>query len=154
MDKRKIQGTQNIPKQYTRGLSESDKKKQIKSIKESRELYKKGKFKDRPKLKSAKPRRSTHVVKFEKMYGTKISDKQFITKNLISEKGREEIIMKGKAAHASQGSRPAVNAFQWALGRLASVLTFGPSLKVDKDIVLKYGKGKFLKDAKKKLNIK
>jgi hypothetical protein len=154
MDKRKIQGTQNIPKQYTRGLSESDKKKQIKAIKESRELYKKGQFKDRPKLKSAKPRRSVHVVKFEKMYGTKITDKQYIVKNLISETGREAIIKKGKAAYASSGSRPNQTPFSWALARLASVLTFGPSLKVDKDIVLKYGKGKFLKEAKKKLNIK
>ena len=88
------------------------------------------------------------------MYGTKISDKQYIVKNLISEKGREQIIQKGKAAYYSSGSRKNVNAFQWSLSRLASVLTFGPSLKVDKDIVLKYGKGKFLKDAKKKLNIK
>ena len=106
------------------------------------------------KLKSGKTKRSSHVVKFEKMYGTKINDKQFITKNLISETGREAIIKKGKAAYASSGSRPNQTPFSWALARLASVLTFGPSLKVDKDIVLKYGKGKFLKDAKKKLNIK
>ena len=45
MDKSKI------PSKYTKGLSASDKKKQIKSIRESRELYKKGQFKDRPKLK-------------------------------------------------------------------------------------------------------
>ena len=147
MDKRKI------PKQYTAGLSPSDKKKQVRAIKESRELYKKGKFKERPKLESAKTKRSSHVVKFEKMYGTKITDKQYIVKNLISEKGREQIIKKGKAAWASSGSRGGVNAFQWALARLASVLTFGPSLKVDTDIVLKEGKGKFLKEAKKKLNV-
>ena len=152
MDKTKKE--RKIPKQYTAGLSPSDKKKQIKAIKESRELYKKGQFKDRPKLKSAKPKRSSNVIKFERMYGTKITDKQYIVKNLISEKGREQIIQKGKAAYYSSGSRKNVNAFQWSLSRLASVLTFGPSLKVDKDIVLKYGKGKFLKDAKKKLNIK
>ena len=152
MDKSKKE--RKIPKQYTAGLSPSDKKKQIKSIRESRELYKKGQFKDRPKLGSGKTKRSSHVIKFEKMYGTKISDKQYIVKNLISEKGREQIIQKGKAAYYSSGSRKNVNAFQWSLSRLASVLTFGPSLKVDKDIVLKYGKGKFLKEAKKKLNMK
>ena len=147
MDKSKI------PKKYTAGLSPSDKKKQIKSIKESRELYKKGQFKDRPKLKSAKTKRSSNVIKFEKMYGTKITDKQYIVKNLISEKGREQIIKKGKAAYASSGSRPNQTPFSWSLARLASVLTFGPALKVDKDIVLKEGKGKFLKEAKKKLNV-
>tara|TARA_Y100000401_G_C8323853_1_gene226973 strand:- start:359 stop:802 length:444 start_codon:yes stop_codon:yes gene_type:complete len=147
MDKNKI------PKKYTAGLSPSDKKKQIKSIKESRELYKKGQFKDRPKLKSAKTKRSSNVIKFEKMYGTKITDKQYIVKNLISEKGREQIIKKGKAAYASSGSRPNQTPFSWSLARLASVLTFGPALKVDKDIVLKEGKGKFLKEAKKKLNV-
>ncbi len=153
MDKTKKE--RKIPRRYVpKSLSEADKKKQIKSIKESRELYKKGQFKDRPKLKSAKPKRSSNVIKFEKMYGTKINDKQFITKNLISETGREQIIKKGKAAYASSGSRPNQTPFSWALARLASVLTFGPALKVDKDIVLKYGKGKFLKDAKKKLNIK
>tara|TARA_Y100000361_G_C11151500_1_gene341363 strand:+ start:1784 stop:2227 length:444 start_codon:yes stop_codon:yes gene_type:complete len=147
MDKNKI------PKKYTAGLSPSDKKKQIKSIKESKELYKKGQFKDRPKLKSAKTKRSSNVIKFEKMYGTKITDKQYIVKNLISEKGREQIIKKGKAAYASSGSRPNQTPFSWSLARLASVLTFGPALKVDKDIVLKEGKGKFLKEAKKKLNV-
>ena len=147
MDKNKI------PKKYTAGLSPSDKKKQIKSIKESKELYKKGQFKDRPKLKSAKTKRSSNVIKFEKMYGTKITDKQYIVKNLISEKGREQIIQKGKAAYASSGSRPNQTPFSWSLARLASVLTFGPALKVDKDIVLKEGKGKFLKEAKKKLNV-
>ena len=147
MDKNKI------PKKYTAGLSPSDKKKQIKSIKESRELYKKGQFKHRPKLKSAKTKRSSNVIKFEKMYGTKITDKQYIVKNLISEKGREQIIKKGKAAYASSGSRPNQTPFSWSLARLASVLTFGPALKVDKDIVLKEGKGKFLKEAKKKLNV-
>lgn len=144
----------NIPKKYTAGLSPSDKKKQIKSIKESRELYKKGQFKDRPKLKSAKPKRSSNVIKFERMYGTKITDKQYIVKNLISEKGREQIIKKGKAAYASSGSRPNQTPFSWALARLASVLTFGPALKVDKNIVLAEGKGKFLREAKKKLNVK
>ena len=142
-----------IPSKYTSGLSPSDKKKQTKSIKESRELYKKGKFKDRPKLKSGKTKRSSHVVKFEKMYGTKINDKQYIVKNLISETGREAIIKKGKAAYASSGSRPNQTPFSWGLSRLASVLTFSNALKVDKDIVIRYGKGKFLKEAKKKLNI-
>ena len=48
------------------------------------------------------------------------------------------ILKKGKGAYASSGSRANVNPFQWALARLASVLTFGPSLKVDKDILPEY----------------
>jgi hypothetical protein len=48
------------PKYVPSSLSASDKKKQIKSIKEKT---------DRPKLKSAKTKRSVHVIKFEKRYG-------------------------------------------------------------------------------------
>ena len=64
-----------IPKKYVpKSLSKEDKEKQVKSIKEK---------KDRPKLKSAKTKRSSFVVAFEKKYKTKITDKAFINKNIL-----------------------------------------------------------------------
>lgn len=115
-----------LPKQYTAGLSKADKAKQIKSIKEG---------KDRPKLKSAPPsKRSSFVVRFEKKYGTKITDDKFISKNLLKMEGIKKVLSKGRGAYYSSGSRPNVTAEQWARARLASVLMGGAARKVDKKI--------------------
>lgn len=139
MDKkiRKVAKTkEGVPKKYLpASLSPEDRKKQLKSIKEGT---------DRPKLKSAKPKRSTHVIKFEKKYGTKITNKSFINKNLLSFKGQEEIIKKGKAAYRT-GSRPNQTPMSWSLARLASALTGGKAAQIDKDILKKYGKGEIKK---------
>jgi hypothetical protein len=119
-----------LPKQYTAGLSKADKAKQIKSIKEG---------KDRPKLKSAPPsKRSSFVVRFEKKYGTKITDDKYISKNLLKMAGIKEILSKGRGAYYSAGSRPNVTAEQWARARLASVLVGGAARRVDKKIYDKY----------------
>jgi|TARA_R110000772_G_scaffold265845_1_gene387639 hypothetical protein len=115
----------NINKSYVEGLRGYERRKQIKSIIEG---------KDRPKVKGFKSKRSTWATKFEDKYGTKISDKEFITKNIISETGREMIIKKGKGAYFSAGSKPNQNAFSWALARLASVIMGGPARKVDQKI--------------------
>jgi hypothetical protein len=119
----------NINKSYLEGLRGYERRKQIKSIIEGKE---------RPKVKGFKSQRSSWAKKFEEKYGTKISDKSFITKNLISETGREMIIKKGKGAYYSAGSRPNQNAFSWGLARLASVLMNGPARKVDQAIWDKY----------------
>ena len=119
-----------LPKQYTAGLSKADKAKQIKSIKEG---------KDRPKLKSAPPpKRSSLVVRFEKKYGTKITDDKFISKNLLRMEGIKKVLSKGRGAYYSSGSRPNVSAEQWARARLASVLLGGAARKVDKKIFDEY----------------
>lgn len=112
-------------------LSASDKKKQIKSIKEKKE---------RPKLKSFQSKRSTHVEKFEKKYGYKISNLSRIAKEIISKKGIDEILAKGKGAYYSAGSRPNQTATSWSLARLASVITGGPARKIDQKIWDKYKK--------------
>ena len=137
MDKkiRKVAKTkEGLPKKYVpSSLTKEDRKKQIESIRKGT---------DRPKLKSAPPsKRSSHVVKFEKKYGVKITNKKFINDNLLSYKGQEEILAKGAAAYRTGGSRPNVTATQWKLARLASALTGGKSATVDKAIIKKYGKG-------------
>ncbi len=117
-----------VPETYVKGLKGDDKKKQIKSI-----------FlgKDRPKT-DFKSKRSSWVEKFEKKYGTKISDKEYIHKNIITRTGQDKIINKGKGAFYSSGSKPNQTPTSWGLARLASVILGGPSRKIDKDIWVKY----------------
>jgi len=119
-----------IPKQYVpKSLSAEDKKKQIKSIKEG---------KDRPKVESFKSKRSSHVIKFEKRYGKKITDDAWIGKNLLRPAGIKQILKKGAGAYYSSGSRPNQTVASWSRARLASALTGGAAAKVDKDILEKY----------------
>jgi len=120
-----------LPKKYVPDtLSEEDKRAQEKSIREG---------KDRPKV-DHKTRRSSHVVAFEKKYDRKITDKAWISKNLISMTGIDQILRKGMAAYYSAGSRPNVSKEQWAYARLASVIMGGKARKVDQAIWDQYKK--------------
>ena len=129
-----------IPKHYLQNLSKNDKKKQIKNINKSKKSYKKGVYIDRPKLKSFKSKRSSWVLKFEKKYNKKITDKSFIDKNILSKKGIELILDKGRGAYYSSGSRPNQTSASWAYARLASVILNGPARKYDKKIWNEYKK--------------
>ena len=119
--------SKNVPETYVKGLTGDDRKKQIKSIFEG---------KKRPKT-DFKSKRSSWAEKFEKKYGTKISDTDFIHKNIITKTGQEKIINKGRGAYFSSGSRPGQTAQSWGLARLASVIMGGPARKIDKDLWVK-----------------
>ena len=125
--------TRNIPKRYIPdGMSDADKKKQIKSIFEGTK---------RPKLKSYESNKgSSWTKKFSKRYNKKITDLDFIYKNILSKEGVDQVLSKGRGAYFSSGSRPEVNKEQWAYARLASVIMGGPARKVDKKIWSKYKK--------------
>lgn len=110
-------------------LSQSDRKKQIKSIKEGT---------DRPKLASYESKRSSWVKKFEDKYGHKITDVQWISRNILAKKGIDEILDKGMAAYYSSGSRPNQTKESWAYARLASVIMNGPARKIDESIWRKH----------------
>lgn len=118
----------NIPKHYLANLKGKERLAQIKSIVEQKE---------RPKT-SFVSKRSGWVKKFEDKYKTKITDKDFIHKNILRKAGQEQIIKKGKGAYYSSGSRPNQTPFSWGYGRLASVILGGPSRKIDKAIWEKY----------------
>jgi len=122
--------TRDLPAQYLKGLKGKDREKQIKSIFEG---------KVRPKTK-APEKRSSHVIKFEKKYNKKITDEDWIHKNLITRTGQKKIKEKAMGAYYSGGSRPNQTPSSWAFARLASVITGGPARKVDKSIWLKYKK--------------
>ena len=116
----------NINKSYIEGLKGYERRKQIKSILEK---------KDRPtNLKGFKSKRSSWAKKFEDKYGKKITDLDFISKNIIKREGINKILSKGKGAFYSAGSRPNQTAFSWAYARLGSVIMGGGARKVDKSI--------------------
>ena len=130
-----------IPTKYVpASLTKADREKQIKSIKEQ---------KPRPKVKSFKSQRSSHVINFEKKYKTKITNKKFINDNLLSYEGQKQVIKKGMAAYYTSGSRPNQSPASWSLARLASALLKKGAFKVDKNIFIKYGKGALKKAAEK-----
>lgn len=121
-----------LPKTYVEGLTASEKKKQAAAIKKTSEVFKKtGKVLERGGTPSGK--RSPHVVKFENTFGFPITN---LTKVKQEFPGTDvpKILAKGAAAYAS-GSRPGVSKNAWKFARLASVLTGGKALAVDKDLV-------------------
>lgn len=122
--------TKKIPKKYLpKSLSKSNSKKQRNSILQGN---------NRPKLKSYKSKRSGWVKKFEEKYKHKITDKKWINKNILKNKGQTLIINKGKAAYYTSGSRPNQTPSSWAYGRLAGVILNSPARKIDKNIWDKY----------------
>tara|TARA_R100000149_G_C5827354_1_gene104264 strand:- start:205 stop:768 length:564 start_codon:yes stop_codon:yes gene_type:complete len=125
-----VGGGKKLPKKYVpSSLTPADRKKQVKSILQG---------KDRPKVKSFQSKKSSHIIKFEKKYGKKITDKKWINDNILKSKGQDEILSKGRGAYYSGGSRPNQTPESWALARLASVITGGKARTVDKKIWDKY----------------
>ena len=123
------------PKYIPPSLSSQDRKKQIRSIKNKTK---------RPYLKSFRSSKSKWVKDFENKYKTKITDDEFIHKNLITSKGIQKILQKGMAAYYNSGSRPNQTPQSWARARLASVLMKGPAFKIDEKIARMHGRRKWL----------
>ena len=124
-----------IPLKYLEGLGLKGRLKQAAAIKASREEYERtGKVYDRPKVSDAPTKRSKHAEKFEKAYGFPVSQIGKV-KEMFPDTDVEKILSKGRAAYGSSGSRPNTTSEAWAKARLASVLTGGKALKVDKDLV-------------------
>ena len=59
-----------------------------------------------------------------------------IDKHILSKKGQNQILKKGRGAYYSSGSRPNQSSSSWAYARLASVITGGKARKVDNKIWL------------------
>ena len=131
--------TKKLPKHYTANLSRKDKKKQIRSIKRSSKMYKKGEYIKRPKLKSFRSKKSSWVTKFEKKYGKDIKSYKDIEKATgIPAKALKDVVKKGKGAYYSSGSRPNQTATSWGKARMYSYIMGGPTRKIDKHITDKY----------------
>lgn len=127
--------TKKIPKKYVGTLKGKEKAAQVKSIMEN---------KDRPKT-SAKPRKSTWTVKFDKKYGDQLDkmkggrSKRNIAKVTgIPFKAIDEVFKKGEGAYYSAGSRPNQTPQSWAYARVYSYVLGGNARKIDSEITKKY----------------
>ena len=124
-----------LPPRYTAGLSKEDAKAQVGMIQRTKRIYEEtGKVVTRPKVSDAPVPRSSHAAKFETKHGYKISELSKVKKD-FPDTDVDKILAKGRAAYASSGSRPNTTPEAWAKARLASVLTGGNALKIDKDLV-------------------
>ena len=125
----------SLPPQYLAGLGPAAMKKQAALIRKSAAEYRRtGKVEDRPRVSAAPTPRSSHVVKFQAKYGFPITDRARLA-SVFPDTDVSKILAKGAAAYASSGSRPNVSVAAWSNARLASVLTGGAALRVDKDLV-------------------
>ena len=118
----------NVPKRYIpKGLSEKDTKKQKKYLRKSRKMYKKGKYYERPKVKTFKSRKSNHLKRAEKLYNIdKITpSKELARKTKCKRSALEKIVNKGRGAYFSSGSRPNHTGESWGIARLASAISGG-----------------------------
>ena len=124
----------HIPRRYIpRNLTKKDKKLEMKYIKKSRSLYKKGLYYRRPNIKSYSVKQSHHIDNAKKIYGI---DNLSINPELSKKTGcsissMEKILEKGKGAYYSSGSRPNQTPESWGYARLASALTGGNSSIID-----------------------
>lgn len=120
---------------YLENLTPSQKLLQARLINQSQSYYEKtGEVKARPKVSEKPSPRSTHATKFEKKYGFKVTELSKV-KRMFPDTDVDKILAKGKGAYMTSGSRPNQTPDSWAFARLASVLTGGRALKVDKDLV-------------------
>lgn len=129
----------NLPLRYTEGLTDKQKIKYAKEIEKTKRIYAEtGRVVSRkPVSRSLSPQRSKHTQEFEERYNFSVRDLNKVRRK-FPDTDIDTILAKGRAAYAS-GSRPTVTGpsgpEQWAYARLASVLTGGKALAVDKDLV-------------------
>lgn len=131
--------SERISKKYLpKSLSPKDRRRQKRAIEKARRMYKKGKYVDRPKVKSPR-RKSKHIRKALRMYSgvesvTPRSSKLSV-KSGCSKRAMRRVVRKGRGAYYSSGSRPNQTSDSWAYARLASALTGGPASCVDAHIL-------------------
>lgn len=127
-----------IKKTYTKGLSKRDSNRQKKNIRTSRKSYKKGKYINRPKLKSYKKKESGWTAKFHTRHPNAKTIPQIARATGIPSKALNAVKRKGMGAYYSSGSRPNQTAHSWGKARMYSYILGGPTRKVDKEITKKY----------------
>lgn len=140
---RRKKTSSNYPTQYTAKLSRKDKQTQLKALGKLQKAYSKGKYLDRPKLKSYKNKESGWTAKFHKLYPEAKSIKQVAKAVNIPEKALREVIKKGRGAYYSSGSRPNQTASSWGKARMYAYILGSPTRRVDHHITEKY-KVKFI----------
>jgi hypothetical protein len=128
----------HVPQRYIpRTLSQKDRSIQKRNLLKTRKLYKKGKYVERPPLKSFISKKSPHIANAEKLYNVKnvLPTNELARKTKCKRSALEKIVNKGRGAYFSSGSRPNQTAESWGLARLASSITAGNSAIIDYHIL-------------------
>jgi hypothetical protein len=120
-----------------RFLSKRDTQKQKRGLLRARTQYKRGKYVNRPYLKSFHSHPSKHVATAKRMYHIdKITPSiKLAKKTKCTRKALYQIVKKGRGAYYSSGSRPNQTADSWAMARLASAITGANASRVDYHIL-------------------
>ena len=139
-------------------LTKKDKKKQVKMLIKSKQLYKNKKYYTRNKLSSYKNKKSSHILNARRIYNiqTITPNKELAQKTGCNLQSLKQIVKKGEGAYYSSGSRPNQTPKSWGLARLASSITSGKAAAVDYDILEKgcnHNKKAFILANKSKKNI-
>jgi len=127
-----------IPIRYLpRNLTETDQKKQVRSLLKSRKMYKANKYYTRKNIKSYKSKESQHIKNARKIYNVEnvAPNEELVQKTGCTIAALNEIVRKGEGAYYSSGSRPNQTPQSWGLARLASSITGGKSAAVDYNIL-------------------
>ena len=130
-----------VPVRYLpKTLSKKDRARQRKSLKQSRQAYKRGHYVSRPRVKSFKSRKSNHIIAAERMYGIKTLrlNRELAKRTRCRLEGLKKIVKKGQGAYYSSGSRPNQTAHSWGYARLASSITGGKAAIIDNNILEEY----------------
>lgn len=131
-------GNIHIPQRYIpRTLSKKDRVIQKNNLIKTRKLYKKGKYVERPKVKSFVSKKSPHIANVQRIYNIQnvLPTNELANKTKCKKSALEKIVNKGRGAYFSSGSRPNQTAESWGLARLASSITGGNSSIVDYNIL-------------------
>tara|TARA_A100001388_G_scaffold271904_1_gene251404 strand:+ start:795 stop:1277 length:483 start_codon:yes stop_codon:yes gene_type:complete len=127
-----------FPRKYLpKRLSRKDRKKQRQGLLLARKSYKRGRYVDRPRVKTFKSVESPHIRKAKKMYKLKTIKvgKELAKRTGCSKKCLRKIVKKGMGAYYSSGSRPNQSGSSWGIARLASSITGGKAAAVDYNIL-------------------
>ena len=108
-----------------------------KELKKSRNLYKKGIYYQRKKVKGYKSKKTSHKKRAAQLYGEDLSLNGLAKATKCTKSGLQKIIKKGMGAYLSSGSRPSQTPHSWGIARLYSAITGGPASKTDKSILQK-----------------
>ena len=124
-----------VPMRYVpRTLSRKDRRRQIAMLKQSRRMYKRGRYYGRTtKLRSYPHVASNHVVAARRMYRVDriVPNSALAAATGCSVGSLRQIVKKGEGAFYSSGSRPNQTPQSWGYARLASAITGGKAAAVD-----------------------
>lgn len=127
-----------IPIRYLpKSLTETDQKKQARSLLKSRKMYKANKYYTRKNVSSYTSKESQHIKKARKIYQVEniAPSTELAKKTGCSVSALNQIVRKGEGAYFSSGSRPNQTPQSWGYARLASSITGGKSAAVDYKIL-------------------